>query len=86
MRNVELFLACDLVHADLSAFNILCWDGAVRVIDFPQAVDAFDNPNARSLLARDVRNVCRYFGRYGVDADPVRLADELWERFLRREL
>ncbi len=86
MRNVELFLACDLVHADLSAFNVLYWDGKVKIIDFPQAVDAFDNPSARSLLARDIRNVCRYFARYGVDADPSRLADDLWERFLGREL
>jgi len=86
LRNVELFLARDLVHADLSAFNVLYWDGKVKIIDFPQAVDAFDNPNAQSLLSRDIYNVCRYFARYGISADPSRLAEDLWQRFLRREL
>lgn len=86
MRNIELFLACDYVHADLSPFNILCWRGEVRIIDFPQAVDPFDNPSARALLARDVGNVCRHFARYAVDADAGQLADDLWTRFLNREL
>ena len=86
LRNVELFLACDIVHADLSPFNILCWDGSVKIIDLPQAVDAFDNPNAHSFLRRDIANVCRQFARFGVSADASRMADDLWTRFLRREL
>jgi len=86
MRNVELWLAYNVVHGDLSAFNILWWEGNVTIIDFPHAVDPHVNPNARDLLARDVDNVCRYFGRYGVRADPVRLAARLWRRFLHAEL
>lgn len=86
MRNVELWLACDRVHGDLSPFNILYWQGATTVIDFPQAIDPRTNPNARTLLSRDVENVCRYFGRYGVRADAARIADSLWRRFQRAEL
>ncbi len=89
MRDIELWLACDCIHGDLSAFNMLYWRGAVTVIDFPQAVDPRANPSAYDLLARDIANVCRYFARQGVQAarsDPARLADALWRRFMRAEL
>ena len=86
MRNVELFLACNVIHADLSGFNILYRPGRVTIIDFPQAVDPRFNPSALPLLTRDIHNVCAYFGRYGVEADPQRLAKHLWARFLRAEL
>ncbi len=86
MRNIELWLTCDRVHADLSAFNVLYWEGSVKVIDFPQSVDPRFNPNAFSLLSRDIRNLCRYFMRQGLEADPTMLAEELWTRFMRAEL
>lgn len=86
MDNVELWLACYRVHADLSAFNILYWEGNVKIIDFPQSVDPRSNQNAFSLLARDISNVCRYWERYGVQANPSRLAEKLWRRYLRAEL
>ncbi len=86
ISNVELWLAHDIVHGDLSAFNILYWRGRATVIDFPQAVDPRSNNNAAALLARDVENVCRYFARQGVHTDPSRLSGWLWRRFLRGEL
>jgi RIO kinase 1 len=86
LANVELALACDRVHGDLSAFNIL-WDGERPVmIDFPQTVDARFNGNALMLLERDIDRVCAYFQRQGVHADARRLTHQLWSRFLRSEL
>jgi RIO kinase 1 len=86
MRNIELMLACDRVHGDLSPFNVL-WDGARPVlIDFPQAVDARFNVNALPLLERDIDRICAHFARLGVAADAPRLARDLWARFLRAEL
>jgi RIO kinase 1 len=70
------------VHGDLSPFNVLYWRGGVKIIDFPQAVDARFNPNAFFLLRRDLENVCHYFERFGVAADPDRLAGQLWAWFL----
>src|SRR5579871_2120707 len=35
---VELFLACNLVHGDLSEYNVLWWNREPWVIDLPQAV------------------------------------------------
>lgn len=86
LRNIELWLAHDRIHADLSPFNILYWAGGLTVIDFPQAVDPRASPKARELLWRDIDNVCRYFARHGVHADPNRLAGDLWFRFVRGEL
>ncbi len=86
MRNVEMMLACDRVHGDLSAYNVLYRDDDVRIIDFPQAVDARFNSNALSLLERDIENLCGHFSRLGVQADGSRIARALWSRFLRGEL
>src|SRR5262245_12305428 len=70
LRNVELFLAHDRIHGDLSAYNILYWQGAASIIDFAQAVDPRYNQAIYPLLERDVERVCRYFAPYGVVADP----------------
>ncbi len=86
LANIELWLANDLVHGDLSPYNILYWNGKLTVIDFPQAVDPRANRNAYDLLCRDVENVCRYWSRYGVRSDPGRISDHLWSRFIRSEL
>lgn len=85
-HDIELWLGCDRIHADLSAYNILYREGALTVIDFPQAVDPRTNPNALPLLERDLENVCAYFARQGVRADPQRIARHMWGRFLRGSL
>jgi RIO kinase 1 len=76
-------LSHDRVHGDLSAFNVLVWDGRAFVIDFPQAVVASVNPNARQLLDRDVARLAQHFARYGVHADAGALAADLWARYER---
>lgn len=86
LRNIEIMLSCHVVHGDLSAYNMLYVDGSLRLIDFPQAVDARTNRHARSLRARDVANVCRYFAAQGADATPGNFADELWELYQRARL
>jgi RIO kinase 1 len=86
MRNIELLLANNVIHGDLSPFNILYWDHAVTLIDLPQAVDPRFNPHALALLERDVTNICGYFARAGVHSDPKAITRDLWRRFLRAEL
>ena len=65
---------------------MLYWNGTITLIDFPQAVDPRFNRHARDWLERDVENVCRYFRRHGVDADPTAPAEELWTRYLDGDL
>jgi RIO kinase 1 len=85
-QDVERMLANDLIHADLSAYNVLYWQGTVTVIDFPQVVDPLRNPRGYDLLARDLHRLCQYFDRQGVKTDPAALAKDLWDRYLYGEL
>jgi RIO kinase 1 len=86
MQNIELLLSCNCIHGDLSGFNILYWQGQIKIIDFPQTIDPRFNVNAFSLLERDISNVCRYFARYGLQRDSLRLANTLWRKFMNAEL
>jgi RIO kinase 1 len=67
--NLRLVVEAGWVHSDLSAYNVLWWDGRLWLIDFPQAVDLVGSPHGFDLLHRDVLNVCAWFGRHGIDAD-----------------
>jgi RIO kinase 1 len=62
-----------VVHGDLSVYNLLWWTGRLVVIDFPQAIDATTNPAGPELLHRDLTNVATWFGRRGapIDVDTV---------------
>lgn len=78
VRNIEIMLANRRVHGDLSAYNILYWDGEISLIDFPQAIDPEQNRNAYRIFERDVIRICEYFTRQGVTSSPHRLAADLW--------
>jgi RIO kinase 1 len=58
-----------VVHADLSPYNVLVWQGRAVLIDFPQSVHPQDGPDALALLRRDVTNLVGWFGRKGVASD-----------------
>lgn len=61
-----LYNDIEMVHGDLSEFNILISNGYPYLIDVSQSV-FMDHPRALELLERDVSNVVRYFKRNGVD-------------------
>lgn len=85
--NVVKMLCADLVHGDLSEFNVLlAWDGPV-IIDFPQVVAAAKNSRAEHFFRRDMENLRRFFGAF----DPAIAArhgdaEEIWRAYVRREL
>jgi RIO kinase 1 len=85
LRDVEILLAEDLVHGDLSAYNVLIQGENARMIDVPQAVDA-RSPEALELLTRDIGNLTRPLqqaGLSGVHDGATRMAIGLWERYRR---
>jgi len=86
MRAVELMLFRDVVHGDLSPYNVLVWNGRITVIDLPQAVDPRKNRHAQALLERDVGTVCGHFDRYGVPSSPGDLAADLWTGWTHADL
>jgi len=66
-----------MVHADLSAYNLLWWRGRLVLIDLPQAVEFTTNTDAYDLLHRDVANVGTWFGRQGRPVDVEAIYAEL---------
>ena len=87
--NIELMLAHGRVHGDLSAYNILYWEGEITLIDFPQVVAPGQNRSAWQIFARDVQRVAEYFQSQGVRVQPASLARKLWQKHgyrLRPEL
>lgn len=77
VQGLRLMVAEGIAHADLSAFNMLWWEGRLVFIDFPQAVDLAANTGGLDFLHRDVLNVCRFFERRGVEHDPEDLFADL---------
>lgn len=78
IHNIEIMLAQDRVHGDLSAYNILYFEGAIYLIDFPQAIDPAVNRNAFAIFQRDMMRLCDYFHTQGVNCNPESLAKDLW--------
>lgn len=69
ISNVKrLYQEARLIHADLSAFNILNHDEKPVLIDFSHAVD-LKYPNSIELLERDLRIIGNYFNKLGVETD-----------------
>jgi RIO kinase 1 len=86
MQEVIRMLCAGVVHGDLSDFNVLLSDTGPVVIDFPQAMDAAGNRNARNILIRDVDNLHRFLERATRGYRPKPFAQEMWALFERGEL
>ncbi|HZZ85127.1 MAG TPA: RIO1 family regulatory kinase/ATPase [Anaeromyxobacteraceae bacterium] len=86
-QQVVRMLACDLIHGDLSPYNVLmAWNGPT-IIDFPQVVGAAHNSQAERFFERDLETLRRFFA----PLDPaVQAANgdarEIWRAYVRREL
>jgi RIO kinase 1 len=61
----KLYRKADLVHGDLSEYNIMMWKGKPVIFDVAQSVPT-SHPMAEFFLRRDLTNVNRFFKRLGV--------------------
>jgi RIO kinase 1 len=80
-------LGCDLIHGDLSPYNVLLGRNGPVLIDFPQVVGAAHNSQAESFFHRDLENLRRFFA--GIDPALRAAANdarEIWRAYVRREL
>ena len=73
-------LANECIHGDLSAYNVLYWEGKILIIDFPQAVDPKNNRSSFEILKRDITRICQYFDNYEIHSNPTQLARMFWEK------
>ncbi len=60
----NLWKKAELVHGDLSEFNIMLWKGKTVIFDVSQSV-LIDHPLSSKLLERDVTNLNRFFKKQG---------------------
>ncbi|MBW6451341.1 MAG: serine protein kinase RIO [DPANN group archaeon] len=67
-----LFKDADLVHADLSQYNILVRDEKPVFIDMGQSV-LKNHPQVKTFLKRDVKNIVKYFNSLGVETNETDL-------------
>ncbi len=66
----KLYQEARLIHADLSAFNILNHNEEPVLIDFSHAIDP-GYPNSAKYLKRDIDNVCAHFNnKLGLQKNP----------------
>jgi RIO kinase 1 len=65
---VKMYKKAELVHSDLSAFNILYYRKKPYIIDLGQGV-LLEHPRSLEFLKRDIDNIVRYFNKYNIRAD-----------------
>lgn len=65
-----------LIHADLSKFNILNYKENPVFIDFSQAT-VKEHPEADAYLKRDIKNICNFFNKISVKADPEQVEKKI---------
>ena len=78
IHNIDLMLTHGRIHGDLSAYNILYWNGDITLIDFPQVVLPEANPASWTIFLRDVTRICQYFSAQGVRCNGRAIASDLW--------
>jgi RIO kinase 1 len=62
----RLYRKAELVHGDLSEYNVMMWRNRPVVFDMAQSVPT-SHPMAELFLRRDLTNVNRFFSRLGVN-------------------
>ena len=77
MQQVQvLYQKADLVHADLSEYNVFRTDsGKLILLDFASAVST-RHPNAKQFLKRDINNINNFFAKHGIATTDPSLAME----------
>ena len=72
IKSIKKLYKAGMVHADLSAFNILNLKEKPVLIDFSQST-TLEHPEAMDFLERDVKNICNFFGRLGLKTDEEKI-------------
>ncbi len=80
-------LCCDIIHGDLSPYNVLWASSGPTIIDFPQSISASHNSRSEAFFLRDARNILGHFASIDRSLN-ARSGDaaEIWRAYVRREL
>ncbi len=72
----RLYRKAELVHGDISEYNVMVWRGRPILFDMAQAV-LLSHPMATTFLKRDLQNLNRYFKKLGVKVFSI---DEVYRK------
>ena len=86
IADVVRMLSIDLIHGDLSEYNVLVADEGPVIIDFPQVVSAAGNNAARAMLLRDVHNLRDSLARFAPELANTHFGEEMWALYEKGEL
>ncbi len=64
----KMYKKAEMVHSDISAYNVLMHRGKPYLIDLGQGV-LLEHPQSDEFLRRDIQNVVNYFKKYNIKAD-----------------
>ncbi len=67
----KLYKKANIVHADLSEYNIFKYKGKLILFDFGSGVDVA-HPEALEFLIRDINNINRFFLKHGLKVKDAR--------------
>lgn len=76
IENITKLYRGNLIHADLSPFNILNHHDNPVFIDFSQCT-TIENPNALFYLKRDIANICNYFKKLRLKINEKKILNKI---------
>ena len=80
-------LNCELIHGDLSPYNVLWAAEGPTVIDFPQIISASHNNSSEQFFLRDAENILGHLARIDPTLAARRSdASEIWRAYTHRDL
>lgn len=82
-----LYNEANLVHGDLSEYNILIVPDTKEpiIIDMGQSVTK-EHPRSRDFMIRDIENIVRYFKKYGINEDPHEIYSAIRDKEEKTEI
>lgn len=66
LKAISKLYKAELVHADLSEYNVFLYNNKLMLFDFGSAV-SIAHPHAEQFLIRDVSNINKFFDKRGID-------------------
>lgn len=75
----KMYKKAELVHGDISAFNVLIHKNKPYLIDLGQGV-LIEHQNALEFLKRDIHNLVNYFKKFNIQADENKIFNTITKK------
>lgn len=78
----KMYQQANLVHSDLSPFNVLIHQKRPYIIDLGQGV-LLDHPSSDAFLKRDIRSIVSHFKKYDIHEDENNIYNSITRKQVR---